>query len=159
MTAVVAVFVLGVVEIWFAVPAGLALGLAPWLVWIVTIIGSLFAATVVAVGGDRLRTWLTRGRSDWMTARTGRIYGIWVRYGVPGWGLLSPLLVAPAMGTAIGLLLGAPRRRLLVWMIAGIVVWTSILVLAGVIGVKLIQGPTAMWPPPRALDFGYARRI
>ena len=74
-----------------------------------------------------------------MFARTGRTYGIWVRFGVPGWGLASPLLVAPAMGAAIGLLLGAPRGRLLVWMSAGVVIWTSILVIAGMIGVHLIQ--------------------
>lgn len=141
--AALAVFGLAVVEIWFAVPAGLALGLAPWLVWIITIAGSLCGVTVVAVGGHRLRTWLTRGRRGWMAVRAGRIYGIWVRFGVPGWGLASPLLVAPAMGTAIGLLLGAPRGRLLVWMVAGVVVWTSILVIAGMIGVQLISRTSA----------------
>lgn len=120
-------------------PTGFALGLPPWLVWILTVAGSLSGVAVVAVGGDRLRAWLTRGRRDWMFARTGRTYGIWVRFGVPGWGLASPLLVAPAMGAAIGLLLGAPRGRLLVWMSAGVVIWTSILVIAGMIGVHLIQ--------------------
>lgn len=124
-------------------PAGLALGLAPWLVWIITIAGSLCGVAIVAVGGDRLRTWLTKGRQGWMAARTGRIYAILVRYGVPGWGLASPLLVAPAMGTAIGLLLGAPRGRLLAWMGVGVVVWTSILVIAGMIGIQLIQQTTA----------------
>jgi len=137
--AAIAVFGLGLVEIWFAVPTGLALGLAPWLVWAITIAGSLSGVAVVAVGGHRLRTWLTRGRGTSPAGRTGRIHGIWVRFGVPGWGLASPLLVAPAMGTAIGLLLGAPRGRLLMWMSAGVVIWTSILVIAGMIGVQLIQ--------------------
>lgn len=137
--APLAVFGLALVEIWFAVPTGLALGLAPLLVWILTIAGSLSGVAVIGVGGHRLRTWLTRRRRGWMAARTGRTYGIWVRFGVPGWGLGSPLVVAPAMGTAIGLLLGAPRGRLLAWMGAGVVVWTSILVLAGTIGLRLIR--------------------
>jgi hypothetical protein len=77
-----------------------------------------------------------------MAARTGRIYGIWIRFGVPGWGLASPLLVAPAMGTAIGLLLGAPRGRLLMWMAAGVVIWTTILVTAGALGVQLLRQST-----------------
>jgi hypothetical protein len=136
---VLGVLGLAVVEIWFAVPAGLALGLAPWLVWVLTVSGSLSGVVVVAVGGDRLRTWLSRGRREEVAARTGRIYGIWVRYGVPGWGLTSPLLVAPAMGTAIGLLLGAPRGRLLVWMGLGVLIWTSLLVGAGMLGIQLIQ--------------------
>jgi hypothetical protein len=137
--APVAVFVLAILEVWFAVPTGLALGLAPWLVWTITIAGSLTGVTFVALGGSRVRTWLTRGRRGWLDARTGRIYGIWVRFGVPGWGLGSPLLVAPAMGTAIGLILGAPRGRLLSWMVAGVILWTSILVVAGVIGLRLIE--------------------
>jgi len=137
---VAAVLGLGVVEIWFAVPAGFALGLAPWLIWALTVTGSLAAVTVVALGGDQVRTWLTRGRRGWMAARTGRIYGIWVQYGVPGWGLASPLLVAPAMGTAIAIVLGAPPRRLLTWMAAGVVVWTSILTIGGMIGVRFLQG-------------------
>ena len=42
------------------------------------------------------------------------------------------------MGTAIGLLLGAPRSRLLAWMSAGVVVWTSILVGAGMLGLRFL---------------------
>jgi hypothetical protein len=140
--AAVAVFGLALVEIWFAVPTGLALGLAPWLVWTITLAGSLTGVVIVALGGDRLRTWVTSRRRGWMAARTGRIYGIWIRFGVPGWGLTSPLLVAPAMGTAIGLLLGAPRGRLLIWMAAGVVIWTTILVIAGALGVQLIRQTT-----------------
>jgi len=37
-------------------------------------------------------------------------------------------------------MLGAPKRRLLVWMFAGVMLWTSILVGAGIIGLGLIQG-------------------
>ena len=123
-------------------PTGLALGLAPWLVWIITLAGSLTGVAIVAVGGQRVRTWVAARRRGWMAARTGRIYGIWIRFGVPGWGLTSPLLVAPAMGTAIGLLLGAPRGRLLIWMAAGVVIWTTILVVAGALGVQLIRQTT-----------------
>jgi len=138
--AAITVFGLALIEIWVAVPAGLALGIAPWLVWILSISGSVSGVVMVARGGDRLRRWLTRGREPWMAARSGRLYGLWMRFGVPGWGLGSPLLVAPMMGTAIGVLLGAKPSRLLGWMAAGVVLWTSILVIAGTIGLRLIQG-------------------
>lgn len=136
-------FGLAFVEIWFAIPTGLALGLAPWLVWTLTIVGSLSSITIVALGGHRLRTWLTARRRGWLAARSGRVYRIWLRFGVPGWGLLSPLLVAPPMGTAIGLILGAPRGRLLAWMAAGVIAWTTILMIGAVIGVQVIQQPVA----------------
>jgi hypothetical protein len=43
------------------------------------------------------------------------------------------------MGTAVALMLGAPKRRLLIWMFAGVMLWTSILVVAGIIGLSLIN--------------------
>jgi amino acid permease len=43
------------------------------------------------------------------------------------------------MGTGIALLLGAPRNRILAWMLAGVVVWTTILVCAAELGLGLLQ--------------------
>ena len=130
---------LAFIEIRAAVPAGLALGLGPWHVWTLSIAGSVSGVAIVSFGGDRVRRWLTRGRRPWLAARTGRLYELWVRFGVPGWGLASPLLVAPAMGAAIGLILGAPLGRLLRWMVAGIVLWTSLLVLAGALVMGMLR--------------------
>ena len=127
------------VEIWGAVPVGLALGLSPVLVWILTIVGSLIGVSAVAVAGEAVRAWLVRRRGASTAAGHGRLYGVWIRYGIVGWGLVSPLVFAPAMGTAIGMALGAPRRRLIVWMSAGVAVWTSILVIAGDLGLKAIH--------------------
>jgi len=138
-TPVLTVFGLAVVEIWFAVPAGLALGLQPPLVWLATVAGSLLGVTVVALAGDALRAWLVRRRGGSILAGKGRLYRVWVRYGVVGWGLVSPAVFAPPMGTAIGLVLGAPRRRLLVWMAAGAILWSTILVGAGVLGLDLVH--------------------
>lgn len=137
--AALSVLGLAVVEIWGAVPVGLALGLPPLLVWVLTVIGSLAGVCAVAVAGEAVRAWLVRRRGASTTAGKGRLYQVWVRYGVVGWGLVSPLVFAPAMGTAIAIALGAPRRRLLAWMTAGVIVWTSILVIAGDLGLRAIH--------------------
>lgn len=137
--AALSVLGLAVVEIWGAVPVGLALGLPPLLVWVLTVIGSMAGVTGVAVAGEAVRAWLVRRRGAATTAGHGRLYRVWIRYGVVGWGLVSPLVFAPAMGTAIGIALGAPRRRLIAWMSAGVVVWTSILVIAGDLGLRAIH--------------------
>lgn len=120
-------------------PAGLALGVPPPVLWLATVTGSLVSVAVVAFAGDALRAWLVRRRGGGVVAGRGRLYRIWVRYGVIGWGLVSPLVFAPPMGTAIGLVLGAPRRRLLAWMAAGAVLWTTILVGGGVLGLDIIH--------------------
>lgn len=135
----VAVFGVAIVEIWFAVPTGLALGLPASVVWIMTVAGAIVSVTLVGLAGDALRSWLLRrfGRGGLPT--TGRIFGLWLRYGIPGWGLVSPLFMSPPMGTAVALMLGAPKRPLLLWMFAGVLLWTSILVVAGIIGMGLIH--------------------
>src|SRR5690242_11666396 len=124
MMPILTVFGLATIEIWFAVPAGLALGEPPLAIWLATLAGSLLSVTVVAFAGDALRTWLVRRRGGKVLSGEGRLYRVWVRYGVVGWGLASPLVFAPPMGTAIGLVLGAPRRRLLASMVAGTMLWT-----------------------------------
>ena len=134
-----AVFGLAIVEIWLAVPTGLAFGLPAPIVWVMTVAGAGVSVAVVASAGDSFRGWLLRRRGNDGAPRTGRIYVVWLRYGVPGWGLVSPLFMAPPMGTAVALMLGAPRRRLMLWMFAGVLLWTSILVGAGIIGMGLIH--------------------
>jgi hypothetical protein len=138
-TPALSVLGLAVVEIWGAVPVGLALGLPPVLVWGLTVVGSMVGVGAVAGAGDAVRAWLVRRRGSSTAAGHGRLYQVWVRYGVIGWGLVSPLVFAPAMGTAIAMALGAPRRRLIVSMGAGVVVWTSILVIAGDLGLRAIH--------------------
>ncbi|HEX7497715.1 MAG TPA: hypothetical protein VF344_04545 [Candidatus Limnocylindrales bacterium] len=134
-----AVFGVGFIEIWFAVPTGLALGLPAPIVWVMTVAGSMTSVSLVAFAGEALRGWLIRRRGkDWPN-KTGRVFGLWMRYGIPGWGLVSPLFMSPPMGTAVALMLGAPKRRLLVWMFAGVMLWTTILVAAGIIGLGLIH--------------------
>ncbi len=109
------------------------------LIWVLTVAGAILSVSLVALTGDALRSFLVRRRGkDWPN-RSGRIYGVWVRYGVPGWGLVSPLFMAPPMGTAVALMLGAPKRRLMGWMFTGVVLWVTILVTAGIVGDGLIH--------------------
>ena len=133
------VFGIAVIEIWGAVPAGLALGLDPAAVWLVTAAGSLLGVGAVILAGEGVRRWIVRRRGSATAAGRGRLFRLWARYGVVGWGIASPLVFAPAMGTAIALALGAPPRRLLPWMVVGVLVWTSILVGVGVAGLTAIR--------------------
>lgn len=131
---------LGAIELWAAIPTGLALQLHPLITGIVAAIGAMMGALVVLMLGERIRTWLVRrhnGESEW--GRHGRIYRIWHRYGVIGLGLLAPLLTGAPLGVAIGLTLGAPTGRLLLWTSLGIAFWSAILTLAGALGLAVIE--------------------
>jgi hypothetical protein len=133
------VFALSVVELWAAVPAGVALGLPPVFVWLATVTGATAGVVIVVLAGERLRTWLVERFGRGRVREGGRLRSIWERYGVIGWGLLGPLLLGAPLSAAVGVGLGAPRRRLLVWLGAGVVLWTTVLTVAAIFGVEAVR--------------------
>ena len=132
-------FGLAIIELWFAVPAGIAFGLDPIVIWLCTCAGALVGVAIVAIGGDAVRQWFLRRRGRETVSGNGRLFSLWQRYGVIGFGLISPLFVAAPMGTAIALALGAPKRRLLVAMSGGVALWTTIVVAGAVLGIGAIN--------------------
>lgn len=134
-----AVLGLGALELWAAIPAGWALQLHPLVTGIVAAIGAILGVLVVLTLGEGVRTWLLRRHGRGGGGRHGRIYGIWLRYGVIGLGLLAPVLVGAPLGAALGLALGVPAGRLLLWMSLGIALWSGVLTLAGVLGLAGLE--------------------
>jgi membrane protein YqaA with SNARE-associated domain len=130
---------LGAIELWTAIPAGIALKLHPLVVGITAAIGAILGVLVVLMLGERIRTRLLRRHDRGKDRQHGRIFHVWTRYGVVGLGLLAPLLVGAPLGTALGITLRAPTRRLLFWMSLGIVLWSTLLTLACVLGLVGIE--------------------
>jgi membrane protein DedA with SNARE-associated domain len=127
---------LGVFELWAAIPAGFALQLPPVVIGLAAASGAMLGAAIVVLLGNRLRDWLLRhhGSKSSKLGKPSLIDRIWQRYGVIGLGLLAPLLIGTPIGAAVGLTLGVPAPRLLWWLSLGIVLWSTILTLAGVLG-------------------------
>ncbi len=135
------VFVLGAIEIWVSIPAGFAMGLHPVTIALVSAIGGMAGATLVTLFGVRVREWF-KNRRHYKKVRkkdSGRIKRIWDRHGVVGLGLMAPLVTGAPAGTAIGIALGASRRRLLVWMNIGVFIWSVVLTAAVALGISGID--------------------
>lgn len=129
------VFVIGLVELWGAIPAGFAFQLHPVATAVVAALGSAAGAGLVIHLGDTLRNWIMRYRGGKESKSGGRVYRIWDKYGVIGLGLLSPLITGAPLGAALGVTFGARPRRLLLWMTIGILLWSAILTGAGALGI------------------------
>jgi uncharacterized membrane protein len=133
-------FISGAVEIWAGVPTGMALGLGALMAGLMTGLGAVVSAVFVIGVGSRFRDWLVErfrkkdGEQKQPKGREKKLYQIWERYGVVGLGLMAPLLTGVPLGAAIGIVLGAPPHRLLVWMSAGAVLWTVLITLAAALG-------------------------
>ena len=137
------VFGLGIVEIWAAVPVGLAFGLNPVVTGILSALGGIAGISIILFAGQKLRDWLARRHGWGQSLRPGRLQRIWARYGVVGLGLLAPLLVGAPAGTALGVILGASARQLFLWMSAGVITWSAILVALGAAGISLLGHQTS----------------
>jgi len=131
---------LGAVELWAAIPTGLALRLHPVSVGITAATGATLGALVVVLLGERVRNWLAQRYGEKKEkGRHGLIDRIWRRYGVIGLGLLAPLLTGAPLGAALGLTLRVPAGRLLFWIILGTILWSTVLTLAGALGFAGIE--------------------
>jgi hypothetical protein len=129
------VFVIAAVELWAAIPAGLALGLHPVLTGVTVAGGAILGTFVVVFIGGRFRNWLVRRQAGKEGEKQpGLIHRIWKRYGTIGLGMLAPLLTGAPLGAALGMALGAPAGRLMMWMSLGIILWTAILTTIGALG-------------------------
>ena len=130
---------IAIVELWAAIPAGIAMGLPAPLVWTATVCGALTGIAVVVFAGDRLRTWLVARFGHGGARPGGRLRRLWDRYGVIGWGLLAPLLLGAPLAAAIGVALGAARSRLVFWLGVGAVAWTTVLTVVALLGEEAVR--------------------
>jgi hypothetical protein len=126
----------GVLELWAAIPLGFALKLHPVMTAILSAIGSILAAIIIIFFGTSLRNWLVRRFQHKAGGRASRMTHIWNKYGIPGLGILSPLITGSPLGAAIGISFGADPRKLFIWMTIGIVFWSAILTAAAAFGVN-----------------------
>jgi uncharacterized BrkB/YihY/UPF0761 family membrane protein len=131
------VFLLGIVELWASVPAGFVLSLNPIIIGIASSLGAITAAVIVIVIGENIRNRILKSVDKPESSRERLLRKIWNKYGIIGLGLLSPLLFGAPLGVAIGVALGAPRKRLLLWMSVGIIMWTIILVILVLQGINI----------------------
>ncbi|MGZ6416435.1 MAG: small multi-drug export protein [Bacteroidia bacterium] len=136
---IILVFVASFIELWAGIPLGLALQLNPFLTGTVAALGAITAAFIVSFLGEGVREKFIKWRYKDKDLKKGTFYKLWNKYGIIGLGLLSPLFFGAPLGAALGIVLGAERKALFMWMSIGIVLWSIFLTLAGYFGIMKIQ--------------------
>lgn len=135
ITGTLLVFGAGILELWAAIPIGLAINLNPVLIGIASAVGAILAAFLVTTVGDSIREKVIKWRyGENKDLKDSRYYKIWNKYGIVGLGLISPLLFGAPVGAALGVALGSSKKPLLIWMSIGIVIWSAGLTAAGYLG-------------------------
>jgi len=113
----------GAIDVWMGIVGGLTLGLSPVLSGAASIAGGLVGAALTVVFGEWLQRWIYD--RPWLSKRRKRVERLWNRYGVVVVALQAPILSGAPLTTLIALGLGAPPKRLLLWMSVGAVFCVS----------------------------------
>jgi uncharacterized membrane protein len=136
-------------EVLLVVPAGIIAGLPPAPVAVVAAVGNVATLVPLVLGGERLRAWWRRRRSrrrgeddergdEAPSARSGRAARLFERYGLPGLAALGPLLTGIHVAAVVALAAGAERRRTVLWLSAGVIVWSALAAGATVLGIDAL---------------------
>lgn len=141
-------------EVLLVVPAGIIAGLPPAPTAVVAAVGNIATLVPLVLGGERLRAWWRARRhrravaadgppggavdGPAPSARSGRATRLFDRYGLPGLAALGPLLTGIHVAAVVALAAGAQRRPTVVWLSAGVIVWSAIAAGATVLGIDAL---------------------
>ncbi len=130
---------------WGAIPAGLALGLHPIAIIIITSLSYLSGILIVILPAKSVRDWVMKrfGKNMNLSDESDSFFmRMWRKYGVIGFGLIAPMTTGAQLGAIIGTTLDIPRKQLILWMFIGVVVWAIGLTILAVAGVELLTTPS-----------------
>jgi uncharacterized membrane protein len=133
------VYLLGILELWIAIPAGIAFKLPVIAVALVSGAGALTSGIIVFAVGAPLRNWLMRMKTKKTGALDSNIQKIWNEFGIAGLGIIAPFLTGVHLGTAIAIALGCTWRKTLLWMTIGTLLWSFIIAIAAAAGFSLFR--------------------
>jgi hypothetical protein len=133
------VYLFGILELWIAIPAGIALKLPVVAAAFVSASGALTSCVIVIAVGAPLRNWLLQRKTKKNGSLDGTIQKIWIEFGVAGLGIIAPVFTGVHLGTAIALALGCSWKKTLLWMTIGTVAWSVIIAVAATAGFSLFR--------------------
>lgn len=132
------VFFTAMFELWVAIPIGIGFKLNPIITIIATFLGATVGSILVILLGNGIQKLILRGHNQKIEKET-TMKKIWNKYGVIGLGLLSPLLTGAPLGIAIGLLFNAEKKKLLIFVVLGILIWSIVLTFIGFYSYETFQ--------------------
>jgi hypothetical protein len=135
-----AIYVAGITGLYKGIPVGLALNAHPVLIAGFTALGCNTTVLFLFFAGEPVRNWIiSKIGKDKLEKRKGKFTRIMDRYGTIGLGLIVSGILGPITSVLIGLAIVPDTRRLLVFLLIGMVIWSIILTTIGVLGIDIIR--------------------
>jgi membrane protein YqaA with SNARE-associated domain len=126
-------------EIYAAIPAGFALGLSPWTIFLSSVTGGLIGTFVAAFLGNNIRAMFHKNKptKDAVEKKHPMILRLWNKYGIIGLGFLGTISVGAPISLAVGIGLNANVKKLTTWCCIGVITRCIVFTLIGWYGLKL----------------------
>jgi len=138
--AMAVVFGLGIAYFIAAIPAGVALHLHPALAALCAWVGYTAIAAAMLILGEPARKWLVAKFKVSPHPDPSKLFWrIWLRWGMPGLGLLAPVTCGPYFAALIALALGEKPRRLMFWIAVGAIPWCILFAVLAASGSSLLK--------------------
>jgi membrane protein DedA with SNARE-associated domain len=135
------VYLAGLTGMWKGIPAGIALGINPFLNGLLTAAGSITSILILFFAGEKFRNWILKLYGEKrIEKKKGRFLKFTNRYGMWGLGLVTTGLLGPFNSLLLGFILITDIRKFLFYLIAGIFIWSFILSYTFTPIVELISG-------------------
>lgn len=139
--AMLSAVVAGVVYYIGAIPAGVALGLSPWVAGVCAWIGYVGIGAAMLGIGAPARVWLQRKLKISAEPDPKKMFWrVWLKAGLPGLALLAPVTIGPYFAVLLALALGEKPGRTIAWIAGGCVPWSIIFAVIAAAGKKAVGG-------------------
>jgi membrane protein YqaA with SNARE-associated domain len=126
-------------EIYAAIPAGFALQLPAWIIFLASLKGGLAGVFVTAFLGDGIKKFFRKKKDTGeKKPKTGLAYRLWEKYGIIGLGFIGTMTVGAPASIAVGMGFNAPLKKLLTWCCIGVLVRCAVFTTIGYYGATLI---------------------
>jgi hypothetical protein len=134
------IFIAGVTGIWKGIPVGFAIQAHPLLTGGFTALGSIALVVIIVVSGEPLKQWiLNRYGQKKLDRKKGKFSRLMDRYGIAGIGLIGCGMIGPLLSTLLGLIFVHKPKKLILFLIAGIIIWSSGLTAVATISYQLFE--------------------
>ena len=140
MYKLVIIYVVAMAGFVKAVPMGFALQAPPLLIGVMTLMGGFTSVIFLFFFGYRFKEIIQRGMGrKGLDKKRRRGTELLEKYGVAGLGIFGTLLIGQVITVILGILVSDEKKRVLMWTLIGIILWSTVLSLAAAAGMEFIN--------------------
>ncbi|MBS0001280.1 MAG: small multi-drug export protein [Cyclobacteriaceae bacterium] len=134
------IYLAGITGLYKGVPVGIALNAHPVITAGFTALGSITTVFIIYFSGSSLRNWLFKKMGEERLEKNKKKFThLMDRYGTIGLGLIVSGTLGPIPAALVGMAIVKDTKRLMIFLIIGIILWSAGLTAIAILGIDVIK--------------------